>query len=537
MDLKVHLLGLAALTAMGFAVSARAEVEFIGTPHAVEAVPSFQGSPAKKKAPRAIPFRTVDPEALARAKKRIGPPADGAMTNEITPRAISAEGKPGIPSDGTVTPPDSTGAIGPRHYIEMVNAQVGVFNRKLNQLATIDLDTFVGRPLDSQCDPQIIWDQNAGRWFYAALDCDGELKNFLLIGWSKDGNPLPLPSASGGGNWCRFQIPTGSDLDDYPKLGTSDNFIVLGTNVYPGGISFSTSRIWAFPKPANDDTSCARPKAFSFGSSASHLTKWDGTTAFTPVPANLTDGGPRAYVTAADSPFFGFSAQLMIWSIKEQNNQPGTPVLVPLGNVDVPSYTFPPNVPQPGTANVIDSSDTRLTQSVAHRDPTMGDRTAIWTQHTVASIGNRAEVRWYQLDPSRCSGGTCASGALRQSGVIANGKHFVFNAAVSPARNGKDAGIQFNLGSSTLLSQIHAKSRIGSDPLGVMGGDVRISSSIGADQDFSCTRSPPCRWGDYSALTPDPKDAFTLWGTNMGTGKPNLNVPAWTTTNFSFKTR
>src|SRR4051794_19986064 len=135
MNLKVHMLGLVALGAMGFSVSAQAEVEFIGTPHAVEAVSTFQGSPTKAKAPRAIPFRTIDPEALARAKKRIGPPAGGAMTNEITPRAISAKGKPGIRSNGTVTPPDSTGAIGPRHYVEMVNAQVGLFNRKLNRLA------------------------------------------------------------------------------------------------------------------------------------------------------------------------------------------------------------------------------------------------------------------------------------------------------------------------------------------------------------------------------------------------------------------
>src|SRR4051794_28602957 len=85
MNLKVHMLGLVALGAMGFSVSAQAEVEFIGTPHAVEAVSTFQGSPTKAKAPRAIPFRTIDPEALARAKKRIGPPAGGAMTNEITP--------------------------------------------------------------------------------------------------------------------------------------------------------------------------------------------------------------------------------------------------------------------------------------------------------------------------------------------------------------------------------------------------------------------------------------------------------------------
>jgi hypothetical protein len=250
------------------------------------------------------------------------------------------------------------------------------------------------------------------------------------------------------------------------------------------------------------------------------------------VPANPVDGSKNGYVTAADFPGGGSANQVMVWHVTAAN----PPQLKEDGNVKVPSYSFPANVPQPGTSNVLDSSDTRLTQSVAHRDPDAGNSTAIWTQHTVNGSGGRAVVQWFEIVPGKCSNGSCPSGALRQTGEISSGKHFVFNGAISPAFNGSDAGIQFNLGSSNLLSEIHARSRAATDPLGSFGGDVRIDASAAFDRDFSCAPGP-CRWGDYSALNPDPADNRTLWGTNMGLGKPSGTAPHWNTRNFSFKTR
>ena len=93
----------------------------------------------------------------------------------------------------------------------MVNSQVAVYNRATLGLASqIDLDNFVGRPTNFHCDPQVLWDQQASRWFYAALDCDGGSQNFLVFGWSKTASPTPLPSSSDAGNWCRFAQATGS---------------------------------------------------------------------------------------------------------------------------------------------------------------------------------------------------------------------------------------------------------------------------------------------------------------------------------------
>ena len=74
----------------------------------------------------------------------------------------------------------------------MVNSQVAVYNRATLGLASqIDLDTFVGRPTNFHCDPQVLWDQQASRWFYAALDCDGGSQNFLVVRVVQDRQPDP----------------------------------------------------------------------------------------------------------------------------------------------------------------------------------------------------------------------------------------------------------------------------------------------------------------------------------------------------------
>ena len=89
----------------------------------------------------------------------------------------------------TVAPPDSTGAIGPNNYVEMVNQQIGVYDRTLNLLSSSDNGAFMGAGSSlSVTDPQIQWDAQGGHWLYAALGV-ATGANMLLFGWSKTSNP------------------------------------------------------------------------------------------------------------------------------------------------------------------------------------------------------------------------------------------------------------------------------------------------------------------------------------------------------------
>jgi hypothetical protein len=259
----------------------------------------------------------------------------------------------------------------------------------------------------------------------------------------------------------------------------------------------------------------------AFGSPFSPLNTSDGDIAFTPVPANTSDSVAAGQVVAADSPFFVASpSQVMAWHV---GGSAGAPALIPDGNLNVASFGFPANVPQPGSSNVVDSLDARLTQAVAHADPLAGAE-AVWTQHTINGAGGRSVVRWYELLP--------ASHVVRQQGTISSASQFVFNAAISPAFNGTTAAIDYNTGSSSQLIDIRAQSRLGSTALGQMSGEIVLGTSSATDEDFSCGGvSSPCRWGDYAGASPDPTNDQAIWGSNQLNG-PLTTDPAWRTRNF-----
>ena len=233
------------------------------------------------------------------------------------------------------------------------------------------------------------------------------------------------------------------------------------------------------------------------------------------MPANVADAtsSTTGYVVATSGG--GAQSSLKLYTVDSSATISG-PTSIP-----VSSWSPPPNVQQPGTTNTLDSQDGRLTQAVAVN----GD---IWTQHSVRGAdGKRAEVRWYELD------GTAKT--KLQQGSIADASNSVFNPAVSPAMDGMDAGVQYNVGGAFHLVEVRAETREAATPAGTMVNELRVGSASAAiDVDFSCGQGPSCRWGDYSGMSPDPANTDTVWGTNQlnGTIQP-ANDPSWITRNFA----
>jgi hypothetical protein len=465
---------------------------------------------------QALPFLSVDPGALRGARVRAAAAASIGLrgTGRSAPSApltglFNGTSKGGL-QDHMVTPPDSTGSIGPSNYVEMVNQQIGVYDRALTLLASTDNGTFTAAAAWTVSDPQIQWDGQANRWLYAAVGVAAG-NNVLLFGWSKTASPSDLVNG-----WCRFGSGRGKFLDDYPRLGHDDHFLLIGSNVYDDsvpGYGFVTADLWAIPKPAPGDASCTAPStAFHFADGAHVLHNQDGSDAFTPVPTNTSDASAVGYVVAAHTPLaapLGPQTRLMLWHVV---SNAGTPGLVSNGDVTVPSFAVPAPAPQPGSSYHLDTLDARLTQAVAHADPGAGGSEGIWTQHTVAGPGGRSIVRWYELLPG-------SPPLLRQQGQVDSSTDFVFNAAISPAASGAGAAIFYSRGSSTQLPAIGALTRGPSTPLGQMDtGELVIATSSNVDQDFSCSASTPCRWGDYAGASPDPVNLDVVWGSSQFTG-------------------
>jgi hypothetical protein len=502
----------------------------------VKSIPAAKFHPGHKRFKGVLPLGN---SPTTSGNESSQPAAGGLSAQSASAQASALPGagppvlfnQPGL-SDSRFAPPDSTGAIGPDYYVEMVNEKIGVYDRQnLSLISSAQLDTQFTTG-GQFFDVQIQWDQQAQRWFYVGIGPysypDGSYT--LAFGWSKTTDPRDVDSTDGTIGWCQYYLPSGQVggyalVDDYPKLGHDDNHLVIGSNVMQSfgylGFNYLFSRIWAIPKPALGTSTCpAAPVASSFGTEPDPLRTADGDKAWTPVPANTIESTDKGYVVATDNPNnFGSrtASQIMAWHVSGAAN---SPVLVQDGNMNIATYSNPPNVPQPGSTSALDTISSRLTQAVADTDPDAGGAKAVWSQHTVTGAGGRSEVRWYELIPATLT--------VRQAGTVSSSLHYVFNAAISPTRTGNEAVIYYNIGSSSQLPQIAARSRQSSDALGQMSGETILSSSM---VPMNCADfGDVCRWGDYSGASPDQGNAHAVWGTNMLTGS---TMYQWGTRNFA----
>jgi hypothetical protein len=430
--------------------------------------------------------------------------------------------KAGMPADG-VTPPDSTGAIGPNNYVEFDNSRVAVYDRSLNIVgSSTSLDSFVGAPGGTPlCDPQIQWVPSANRWLYSVLICNtSSSTQGVTFGWSKTTDPTDLAAG-----WCNAMgVDISPLLFDYQKLGHNANYFIIGGNLYDetnptsNPPFLSAGILWA-PLPAVGDTSCTLP-AFVHGNTLP-LRNGDGSLAFTPVPVNTTTNAADGYIVSAFDPAGNVGSvasknKLAVWRLDAAG------ALHASIDQTVNTYAAPTAAAQHLSTNTIDTLDARLTQAVG--DPATG----FYTQHTVSSAGGVSEVDWYELT---ASGGVPS---LVQQGAISRASTWVFNAAISPRFDGQGAAMFYTTSDGGSLPTIMTQIRRPTTAAGTFeAGPLTLATSTFPDGDFSCNAFTtfPCRWGDYSGATPDPVQTNVVWGTSeFNTAATGV---AWSNENFA----
>jgi hypothetical protein len=483
--------------------------------------------------------RALDARAEARAKAaanaragttqaRPGAALVGAMFAPISFRSWN-----GL-ADTSGSPSDSTGAIGPTRYIELVNRKFGIYSRTSN--VPLSSGTLVGLTgtagaTNNVFDPQIIWDNQTQRFYYASDNIVDSTHNFLMFGWSKTATPASGSSA----DWCKYALGYGTPFPDFPKLGDSFYFMMLGVNVFAnnGSGGYLGSDILAFNKPAAG-TTCPSPPTVTRRAGVKDAGGVNP--AFTPTPANEIDNLATGYAIARSA---GLPASFLTL-FRITRSATGTPVIPANGvSVTVPSYGVPADAPTPGFTQRTDTSDTRPTQAVVAIDPNRGrpgfGAVALWMQHTTLG-GAGAEVRWYEINP------VATVPTLFQSGKVTSTTLYNFNAAISPDRVangstrafGQNMVMTFNTSSSTVITRIQVVSKLGAS---LQSAPVLIKASTGGNTDFTCpTTSSVCRWGDYSAATPDPLALTTgtagaVWITNQWNILGNPTGVVWRTWN------
>ena len=271
--------------------------------------------------------------------------------------------------------------------------------------------------------------------------------NRIAFGFSKTASPANVTT-----DWCHYYFTYATPFPDYPKLGDSRYFIIVGVNVFANNSTggFVGSDIVAISKPANGAiTTCPAASSFKKGKKA-NIKDTGNNQVFTPVPSNQIDTINTGYVVAMNG---NLPANKLWFFNVTRHPVNGSPVFGNARGVTVSGYNEPPSARQPTFTQVLDTLDGRNTQAIQARNPTRsGTVYSFWTQHTIANA-SVSGVRWYEINPAP------ATPVVLRSGNIVASNTFLFNAAISPDRKVHGSATAFG---RNFVIQYNAASRVNS---------------------------------------------------------------------------
>jgi hypothetical protein len=167
--------------------------------------------------------------------------------------------------NGSVTPPDTQGTVGPNHLMAVLNSNVTIETRTGIVLSSIPIASFWSSlgGINEAFDPRVLFDRYADRWIISAGANAASPTAYVLIGVSQTNDPT--------GAWNLYKVSVdahGASWADYPTLGFNGDWIVLQTNVFTTSQgAYVGSYIYAFDKadlyapaaPANTQCSTIQP--------------------------------------------------------------------------------------------------------------------------------------------------------------------------------------------------------------------------------------------------------------------------------------
>ncbi len=399
--------------------------------------------------------------------ERLQPGADTRTIRGIDPQIappellLQFEGVVRGDAGSTASPPDTHGAIGPNHFVEVVNRNFAVFARDSGvELANVRLGSFLP---GSNGDPRINYDQHSGRWIIIVSDFSSRI--YLAVSLSDD--PMGL--------WYKTSILVSADSDsacwpDYPTLGVDDAGIYIASLMVGCGYS-----IFAVEKSP----------LLSVTPSLGAVTAFRGLSgggAIQPA-ATFGDSGGELFVSLASSS--SLRLQQLLGSIT-------FPVLQNYAPVSVDQGIFPPDAPALGSAVPLDTVGSRIMNAVYRNG-------SLWLCNTVNANG-RSACKWYEID--------MATRTAAQQGVIDSSGLYYYFPSIAVNASGQVA-LGFSGSSPTEYASTYFTGRRAFDPPGMMAppvlyrsGQAPLNVIDGAGRN---------RFGDYSFTSVDPRDDLTFW--------------------------
>jgi hypothetical protein len=402
-------------------------------------------------------------------------------------------------------PPDTDGAVGPNHYMQIVNTSLAIFS-KTGTVMMGPMDTsqvwsgFAGIcSTNGFGDGVVKYDQLADRWVisqFAFAFTGGAPKAPFIQCIAISTSPDPT------GTYTRYQFSFNSDLNDYPKIAMWPDGYYITYNMFANAQNFSTSRVCAMDRvkmiagDANATTQCFDTGPNFFGLLVADL---DGKT----QPAT----GQPAHVIALDS-----STDLAYWQLHVDFTTPAnstlsaTPQMITITDF-TPYCKADPQcqaaVTTPNSTEPLDSLADRAMNRFVYRR--FADHEAMLLSHSV-QIGNTATppggVRWYELRNG-------ATPTVFQSGTFQPDATVRWMPSIAMDASG-DIALGYTQASSALNPAIKYTARQPSDAPGTMGfGEGTLMAGTATQQTNGGNR-----WGDYASVNIDPADDCTFWLTH-----------------------
>jgi hypothetical protein len=448
----------------------------------VDALPNYVME--QPVAPREIPFRpTMDRTAYDAAKARAnsyGPKAMKPFTETFAPLATPAirlTNFSGHNSTQGFRPPDTHGAVGTTHFVQVTNSHIDMWTRQSTQALplakTVTLATFFNYTAQTLFDPRVVYDSTWNRWIVTAdAFAESSTVQRFFIGISTSADPtqpffiysLNVDFFGNGNFW------------DFPQLGMDQDSVLFTGNIFNGNTFLGA-----------DFFAIAKARLYNgLGFSVPVFTGLIGTLA----PPIVRDQNASTFLIAAPTSGTSFSKYTVTNTSRAAIGLTG-PI-----SITVPSYSVPPAAHQVGTTKLLDTSDSRFVNASTQSG------NDLWQTHTIA-LGGFPAPKFYRLNTS--------SNTVSQSGFyFASGTSDDFNASIAA----NDAGDCFVTWTSTDASagrnaQVRLSGKL-SAAAGISGGPTAFTSVTF----YHPSADNPERWGDYSAVTTDPLNAASAWLVN-----------------------
>src|SRR5919206_1679141 len=162
----------------------------------------------------------------------------------------------GVDPSNRVAPPDTTGDLGPNHYVQWVNLRYAVYTLTrdvLNQITGFNLvpgfpkngstiwqgfsDTACAN--DNDGDPLVQYDQFADRWVLTQFAVSSSpYKQCVAVSTGPD------PT----GTYYRYSYSFGTSFNDYPKMGVWSDGYYITYNMFRNGRTFQGANVCALER-------------------------------------------------------------------------------------------------------------------------------------------------------------------------------------------------------------------------------------------------------------------------------------------------